>query len=102
MAPLACNGRITFSMYIIDQKVETISDVNWDFLLEEKPFLTKNQIYIALNDARRKAKGQGALYEQIAAYRSGIPSGRSAPKWIEERKLEVNQIYDDMRRAKVE
>ena len=72
-----------FFMYIIDQKVESLSDVNWAFVLKEKPFLTRKQISTTLDHARIR-----------------IPSGRSSPKWIEERKLKVNQIYDDMMKAK--
>ena len=34
------------------------------------------------------------VYDQIAAFRGIIPTGRSSPKWIEERKLKVNHIYD--------
>ena len=78
-----------FFKYIISQKVESSSDVNWDFLLKEKPFLTKTQIHIVLINTRNK-------------YRSRIPTGRSAPKWIEERKREINQIYDDMMKEKSE
>jgi len=90
-----------FKSYIIDQKVESISDVNWDFVLKEKPFLTRKQISVVLNHARRD-EVEGPLYEQIAAFRSRIPTGRSSPKWIEERKRKINQIYDDMRKAKAE
>ena len=87
-----------FKYYIIDQKVESISDVNWNLILEQKPFLTRKQITMALNDARKTVvEVQGPLYEQIAAYRSRIPTGRSAHKWIEERKWKVSQMYDMMK-----
>ena len=86
-----------FFKYIIDQKVESISDVNWALVLKEKPFLTKKQITLALTHAREKVKVKGPLYEQIAAFRTRIPTGRSSPKWIKERKLEINQIYDMMK-----
>ena len=91
-----------FLKYIIDQKVECISDVDWNNVLKEKPFLTKTQISVLLANARNKVKDriQGPLYEQIAAFRNKIPTGRSSPKWIEEYKLEVNQIYDAMMQAK--
>ena len=90
-----------FFQYIIDQRVESMSDLNWDLILKEKPFLTRQQISKALDHARTK-EVKGPLYEQIAAFRSRIPTGRSSPKWIEERKREINQIYDDMRKAKAE
>ena len=89
-----------FFMYIIDQKVESLSDVNWAFVLKEKPFLTRKQISTTLDHARSTVGVKGPLYEQIAAFKIRIPSGRSSPKWIEERKLKVNQIYDDMMKAK--
>ena len=88
-----------FKSYIIDQKVESISDVNWDFVLKEKPYLTRGQISTVLSDARRASKVEGPLYEQIADYRSRIPTGRSSSKAIEERKRKINQIYDAMKEA---
>ena len=91
-----------FFQYIIDQRVESMSDLNWDLILKEKPFLTRQQISKTLDHARTTSEVKGPLYEQIAAFRSRIPTGRSTPKWIEERKLEINQIYDDMRKAKAE
>ena len=89
-----------FFKYIIDQRVASISDVNWDYILKEKPFLTKDKISTVLNDAKKCVQEKGPLYEQIAAFRKRIPTGRSSPKWIEERKLEVNLIYDRMMKAK--
>ena len=89
-----------FFQYIIDQRVESMSDLNWDLILKEKPFLTRQQISKTLDHARTTSEVKGPLYEQIATFMSRIPSGRSAPKWIEERKLKVNQIYDDMVKAK--
>ena len=97
---LECQWEDEFFKYIIDQKVASIGDINWDHILEEKPFLTKLKISMVLSDARRMVEVKGPLYEQIAAFRSRIPTGKSSPKWIEERKLEVNQIYDNMRKAK--
>ena len=94
-----------FFKYMIDQKMEGISDVDWDFILKEKPFLTRQQISQSLKNAKNariSVKVQSPLHEQIAAFRSRIPTGRSSPKWIEERKREINQIYDDMRKAKAE
>ena len=85
--------------YIIEQKIDSISDVNWDLVLKEKPFLTRKKITYVLGHARSQVK-EGPLYEQIAAFRSRIPSGRSSPKWIEERKREINQIFDDMMKEK--
>ena len=80
-----------FFKYIIDQKVENISDVNWDFVIKQQPFLTRQQISLKLVDARSRGEVQGPLYKQIADFIiSRIPTGRSSPKWIEERKLQVN------------
>ena len=89
-----------FFKYIIDQKVACISDINWDHLLKEKPFLTKFKISLVLNDAKKRVQKKGPLYEQIAAFRTRIPTGHASPKWIEERKLKVNQIYDNLMKAK--
>ena len=88
-----------FFKYMIDQKMEGISDVDWDFILKEKPFLTRQQISQSLKNARISVKVQGPLHEQIAAFRNRTTARRSSPKWIEERKLKVNQIYDDMKKA---
>ena len=88
-----------FKSYIIDQKVESISEVNWDFVLKEKPFLTKHQISLTLANAA-KGQLQGPLYKQIAAFRSRIPTGRSSSKAAEERKRKINQIYDAMMEEK--
>ena len=90
-----------FFKYIIDQKVDSIGDLDWDILLKEKPFLTKAQVSKGLADARRISKIKGPLYEQIAAFRKRIPTGRSSPKWVKERKLEINQFFDDMLKAKL-
>ena len=68
---------------------------------KEKPFLTKKQITLVLSHAKERVEIKGPLYEQIAAFRTRIPTGRSSPKWIKERKLEINQIYDNMRKAKL-
>ena len=87
--------------YIIDQKVESIGLLDWDLLRKEKPFLTKFQITKALTHAKDSVKLVGPLYEQIAAFRTRIPTGRSSPKWIKERKLEINHIYDNMLKAKL-
>ena len=87
-----------FKSYIIDQKIESISDVNWDFVLKEKPFLTKHQISLTLANAA-KGQLQGPLYKQIAAYRSRVPTGRSS-KANEERKRKISQIYDAMKEEK--
>ena len=40
-----------FFKYIIEQKVESISDLNWDLVLTEKPFLTRKKITLVLNSA---------------------------------------------------
>ena len=88
-----------FKSYIIDQKVESISEVNWDFVLKEKPFLTKHQISLTLANAA-KGQLQGPLYKQIAAFRSRFPTGRSSSKAAEERKRKINQIYDAMMEEK--
>ena len=85
---------------IIDQKVKSISDIKWDLVLKQKPFLTRQKISLVLTNARNVVKVPGLLYEQIAAYRSRITIRRSSPKWIEEHKWQVNQIYDDMIKAK--
>ena len=89
-----------FFKYIIDQKVASISDVNWDFILKEKPFLTKYKISKVLSNAIHRTKVKGPLYEQIAGFRSRIPSGRSTSKRTDERKLEIHYIFDDMIKAK--
>ena len=72
-----------FFKYIIEEKVESISDINWDHVLKEKPFLTKRQMSIVLNTAVRrvqapmkKRKLQGPLYEQIEYFRKRIPKNR--------------------------
>ena len=85
---------------IIDQKVKSISDIKWDLVLKQKPFLTRQKISLVLTNARNVVKVPGLLYEQITAYRSRITIRRSSPKWIEEHKWQVNQIYDDMIKAK--
>ena len=90
-----------FFKYIIDQKVACISDVNWNHLLKEKPFLTKKRITLALKDAGRLSKIKGPLYEQIAAFRNRIPTGRSAPEMVDDRKRKINQIYDNIIEAKL-
>ena len=51
MAVRVCNGKMTFFKYIIEQKVESISDLNWDLVLTEKPFLTRKKITLVLNSA---------------------------------------------------
>ena len=84
--------------YTIEQKVESISDVDWEMVLKQKPFLTKNQVHKVLTNARTTAKVQGPLYEQIAAFRRRIPIERpSVTKKAEELKREISQIYDMMK-----
>ena len=100
-----------FFKYIIKEKVESISDINWDHVLKEKPFLTKRQMSIVLNTAVRrvqapmkKRKLQGPLYEQIEYFRKRIPKNRRPRRRRsnEQRKMAISQIYDEMVKAKSE
>ena len=100
-----------FFKYIIEEKVESISDINWDHVLKEKPFLTKRQMSIVLNTAVRrvqapmkKRKLQGPLYEQIEYFRRRIPKNRRPRRRRsnEQRKMAISQIYDEMVKAKSE
>ena len=100
-----------FFKYIIEEKVESISDINWDHVLKEKPFLTKRQMSIVLNTAVRrvqapmkKRKLQGPLYEQIEYFRKRIPKNRRPRRRRsnEQRKMAISQIYDEMVKAKSE
>ena len=90
-----------FKDYIIDQRVGCVSDLDWDYILKEKPFLTRYQISKVLTHARTSVEVKGPLYEQIAAFRSRNSIRRSPPKWIEERKWRVSQICDDMMKTKL-
>ena len=100
-----------FFKYIIEEKVESISDINWDHVLKEKPFLTKRQMSIVLNTAVRrvqapmkKRKLQGPLYEQIEYFRRRIPKNRRPRRRRsnEQRKMAISQIYDEIVKAKSE
>ena len=100
-----------FFKYIIEEKVESISDINWDHVLKEKPFLTKRQMSIVLNTAVRrvqapmkKRKLQGPLYEQIEYFRKRIPKNRRPRRRRsnEQRKMAISQIYDEIVKAKSE
>ena len=100
-----------FFKYIIEEKVESISDINWDHVLKEKPFLTKRQMSIVLNTAVRrvqapmkKRKLQSPLYEQIEYFRRRIPKNRRPRRRRsnEQRKMAISQIYDEMVKAKSE
>ena len=50
---------------IIDQKVKSISDIKWDLVLKQKPFLTRQKISLVLTNARNVVKVPGLL--QLAA-----------------------------------
>ena len=100
-----------FLKYIIKEKVETISDVNWDHVLKEKPFLTKKQISTVLSNAMKRVKKpmkrsktheKGPLYVQIDFFRARIPKNRKQRRRrsCEERKMKTSQIYDEMVKAK--
>ena len=100
-----------FFKYIIEEKVESISDINWDHVLKEKPFLTKRQMSIVLSTAVRgvqapmkKRKLQGPLYEQIEYFRRRIPKNRRPRRRRsnEQRKMAISQIYDEIVKAKSE
>ena len=86
--------------YVIEEKVESISDVDWDHVLKQKPFLTKKQASVMLNSARNKAKIEGPLYEQIAAFRTRVGAKRSPASSIAQRKVDINKLYDAMINAK--
>ena len=100
-----------FFKYIIEEKVESISDINWDHVLKEKPFLTKRQMSIVLNTAVRRVQApmkrrklQGPLYEQIEYFRRRIPKNRRPRRRRsnEQRKMAISQIYDEIVKAKSE
>lgn len=100
-----------FLKHIIKEKVETISDVNWDHVLKEKPFLTKKQISTVLSNAMKRVKkpmkrskthAMGPLYVQIDFFRTRIPKNRKQRRRrsCEERKMKTSRIYDKMVKAK--
>ena len=86
-----------FINYIIDDIVD------WQCVLGKGGLLPKSQISSFILKSRMGCSGQAAfLYQEIAAHRNKIPLAISIslPKWIEERKVKIINIYKSIKDAK--
>ena len=87
--------------YIIENKVKSISELNWSFVLERWPFLVKEKITQVVKTARYAVNVKGYLFEQISErVKSPIKSESEIAKSLLERKEKIIQIHDALMEAK--
>ena len=88
--------------YIIESRVNCISDVDWKDLLTTWPYLTRPIITRVLDRARQNSNIHGLLFQQIDAYVHRIPTNRSSPAYVHAHKLEIVKIHDDLKGKKLQ
>ena len=90
-----------FFKYIVENKVKSIGDVNWQIVLDQWPFLTKYKITHILERARRNSGVEGLLYEQIWAFEHRVLLRKSHTKSsVLQHKMQIVEIHDSLKESK--
>ena len=88
--------------YVIESQFKTLNEINWSFVLERWPFLTKAILTDTLNKILNETKLKNLpLFEQLKAYKSSVRQTRKVKKDIEERRNAIIDIFDVMQKEKI-